>query len=543
MSRLQPSPKQSRTTHADGSPILLEQLDAKRSQVVWILVLAAAGMFALLSLLPATGHDQMWLLYSARLVSQGKTLYGPELFESNPPLIIWLSRLPVALAHLFPGGEAFYLKLLTLIAGTVSAWWNFSFFRRATTQTISRTTRAWLFFSFIVLFGAATARDFAQRDHLLVLLCLPYVASIACRARRIYIPGWEAALIGISAAVGISLKPHQALLVLALESFLFAKRRSVRSLLRPEPFLVVTLGVAYLIAARTLTPAYFTTIIPLLRDCYWAFGNRSFLQLIGDAPQLHILGLIAIFLWRKHKDLPVTVLLLAGIAATLAYYLQGTGWYYQQLPAIGFFGLALALELLPILEGMRLPRHATALAATLAVIALFCTTHAMNYPFTSERNFVVYEPDASLLAQLPPHTPVYAMTTDLDLTIPAITKYNLTWASRMPHMWMLPAILRAEAHDPSTPKRLTPQRIAELDAIQHRIVAEDIERWQPEYIFIHRCYAVYTPCQELDGRKDDLERWFDKDPRFRRAMSHYMTEGAHMSFDVYKRMHFDASTR
>ena len=46
-------------------------------------------------LLPAAGHDQMWLLYAADLVRHGTKLYGLQLFESNPPLIAWISVTPL----------------------------------------------------------------------------------------------------------------------------------------------------------------------------------------------------------------------------------------------------------------------------------------------------------------------------------------------------------------------------------------------------------------------------------------------------------------
>src|ERR1700744_385756 len=64
-----------------------------------ILTAGAAGMAALLAFLPAAGHDQLWCLYAAQHVMDGTRLYGPELLESNPPLILWLSMVPAALSH------------------------------------------------------------------------------------------------------------------------------------------------------------------------------------------------------------------------------------------------------------------------------------------------------------------------------------------------------------------------------------------------------------------------------------------------------------
>ncbi len=42
--------------------------------------------------------DQAWLLYAAKLVLAGVPLDGNRLIEVNPPLIVWFSTIPVALA-------------------------------------------------------------------------------------------------------------------------------------------------------------------------------------------------------------------------------------------------------------------------------------------------------------------------------------------------------------------------------------------------------------------------------------------------------------
>ena len=120
-------------------------------------------------------------------------------------------------------------------------------------------------------------------------------------------------------------------------------------------------------AIRLLTPDYLTTILPILRDTYCAIGNLSIPRLVFESVELHILAAITVALyfaerlpskkmpsfWRSQNPRigsflhPATALfLIAGSASTLAYYLQGTGWYYQQIPALSFFAFALTLELI-----------------------------------------------------------------------------------------------------------------------------------------------------------------------------------------------------
>src|ERR1700710_1564191 len=84
-----------------------------------ILTLAAAGMAALLAFLPAAGHDQLWCLYVAQHVLDGTRLYGSELLESNPPLILWPSMIPAALSHASHLPAAALGKALVVLLETV----------------------------------------------------------------------------------------------------------------------------------------------------------------------------------------------------------------------------------------------------------------------------------------------------------------------------------------------------------------------------------------------------------------------------------------
>lgn len=52
-----------------------------------LLTAAAAVMGSWLAQLPAAGCG---LRYAANLFRHGGKLYGPQLFESNPPLLVWL---------------------------------------------------------------------------------------------------------------------------------------------------------------------------------------------------------------------------------------------------------------------------------------------------------------------------------------------------------------------------------------------------------------------------------------------------------------------
>jgi hypothetical protein len=318
-------------------------------------------MTCLLCLLPAVGHDQMWCLYVAQRMTDGVRLYGPQLLESNPPLVMWMLLGPASVARLLPVPISVVFKLCVLALGAASALSCRALLRRLQPH-ISRTELWACTFAFIAICGAMPARDFGQREHLLVLLTLPYLLAAALAAApadsRTRISARAAISIGIAAGLGLSLKPHHLLVPLAIEAALALHRRSLRTLLRPEPLALLITCLAYLTAIRLFTPEYLTTILPILRDTYWAIGDLTLKQLLAESIELHILAIIAIALWltlrlthpRRPAHRLATIFLIAGAASTLAYYLQGTGWYYQQIPALSFFAFALCAQLIELAQ-------------------------------------------------------------------------------------------------------------------------------------------------------------------------------------------------
>lgn len=517
-----------------------------------ILTAAACGMTALLALLPAVGHDQMWCLYVAQQMLHGTTLYGPHLLESNPPLIMWMLLLPASVARIvhLPVSVVFkFFVLSTEVAVAVVSVYLLRRFRLRPSKL-----RLWeLAFAFVCIFGAVPVRDFGQRDHLLAVLFLPYVLAAALDAEagpgRSRLAIWARIAIGVVAGVGISLKPHHLLVPAAIETVLLLKGRGtagqLRAALRPEALaLVITCGL-YLAAIRALTPRYLSDILPILRDTYWAIGHLTLPQLVVAAIELPILAAIALGLaflagWRKVPAL-TTLLLVAGVASTVAYYVQGTGWYYQQIPAISFLALAVCLEILDIVERrhLRLPDWAPVGAGVLSVVAIALTAYFSGYTLAHPLSFpsgLSDTPDPSFFRGLAADTPVAILTTVVDDSVPPIFTHRLLWAQRENNLWTLPAILRNES--PTSPgdprRRIPPDRLAELDRMQHAWMVEDLNYWHPALILIQRCQDPAVSCQILEDRHDDLLAWFERDPAFREAFARYHFVRSSGEFDAYR---------
>ena len=289
-----------------------------------LLALAACGMACLVSLLPAAGHDQMWLLYGARLALHGAKMYGPEIFETNPPMIFWLSAVPVAVAHWLHVAETAMGKLFVVALECLVGWVCVRLLRTMRQGELDRGTLNGLIFLFVTVFAVMPARDFGQRDHLLALLCLPYVFAAAVTAEGRAVARWAGVMIGVAALVGIAMKPHQVLIPIAVETTLILLRYRGKF---EGPGCDGGRGAASRWCGRrlwrwsglrawllVLAVQIFTPRIILRGLCRWCgtrigrLGSGVFGHLVTEAVQLHVLAAIALGVffaegWRRASAL------------------------------------------------------------------------------------------------------------------------------------------------------------------------------------------------------------------------------------------------
>ena len=213
--------------------------------------------------------DIDWYLYAATRLLDGAHIYHAELADVNPPLIIWISAIAVALGRVFSLGPLLALKLMLAATIAASITWCVSLIRRSES---SKSDRFYLWLAIALLYFLAfyprRPEIFAQREHMLAALILPYLVLAAGRLGGKCPSRWEAAAIGLAAATGICLKPYQVVIVLGIETLILWRLRTPRSLIRPELVALALAGIAYCVAVLVFTPDFIFYVAPLARDAY-----------------------------------------------------------------------------------------------------------------------------------------------------------------------------------------------------------------------------------------------------------------------------------
>ena len=287
--------------------------------------------------------DQAYLMYAAQQMLRGHVLDGRTLIETNPPFPVWFSVVPVGIArilHISPSTSMRFVTLAVLLG--VLRWSQHILVTSATIK--ERTATMWLSGSSLALL-LVQPTFFGQREHFVVILLFPYILVRALE-RKIVIGLFETLAIGALAGVAVCFKPQQLLAFIAAEVFCFIQVRDAPLRQRNMATAAFSIIIIYVLATGLFASGYFTSVLPQLRDTYWAFGTHTLPDMAfhaaGGLSLAVFVGWLVWFWARGRMKIPVLsgAFLACGSGAALSYDFQHSAWAYQRIPASQFVGLA-----------------------------------------------------------------------------------------------------------------------------------------------------------------------------------------------------------
>ena len=445
-------------------------------------------------------NDTAWHLWVSRSLGTGAQLYR-DVLEVNPPLWFWIGSGVERLAE--PLGVPSLAALVAMFAGCAIAS------ILLTCRLLDDVRARWAFCAALVLTLFLTS-GFAlgQREQFALIVTLPYVALTARRASGHEVPLTLAIAVGALAAPGFALKHYFVLVPILLELWLFARTR--RFSLRPELAVLIIAGLAYAAAILLLTPEYLTVMVPLLRLAYGGFSGDPLLLKLELA--VLVLGWLAIRLAQRPVPMAAQG---AGVAAAgwlLAYLLQGKGFEYHLIPALGC-GLAALFAFLAVSRPRGLAVWATATAALLAAFAIPFTAGPARFD-QAARHATAHLAEGARVAILTP-----AGSTSW----PLVEERRFTWHS--PHMtyWMLGAVWRDQREGGTS---------AELNALGRSVAGEaarSIACARPELVLVD------TRFDHLAG-PGGVQEFFQRNANLSAALSSYRARPDVAYLKVYERM-------
>jgi len=497
----------------------------RRAVAAWttllLLVTLAVVLFTLLRL--PLKDDVAWLLYVARRWLAGRELYV-DVVEVNPPLIVWISAVPIRLAQWL--GTAPEMVAMPFFIAVVMgcAWWTSGLLRGRSALFAQRLP---VFAVLGIVLLAVPGIEVGQREHLLIAALLPFLVLYA-RALDGESPALPTAIAaGVLAGLGCALKPRYALVFGVLEGLALVRGTGVLRGPGAMRALSLSVGATLLIYAGAVLgfcPNYVRRAVPMALALYGA-TDVPLSDLMSEMARVLVAQAIAwtLVLRSRGRRLPentlVLVLLLTAAACTVVCVIDGKNWFYHRLPAT----VATVLALLVwagslLLNRTRWPRVWLPLLLAGAAVCMFVLASvqrlepAVEMAVVPERNTV--QRLEELIHREKAHRYI-AFSEWIALGFPVVNNTGVIWTSRFDSMWALKGELWRVRFDPLAAKEW-PIR---------QWVAQDFIAGCPDLAVVDR-----------RGSVDYVDILSRSDPGFARAWSHFRQIDAFDGLEIYKRM-------
>ena len=490
-------------------------------------VALALAVLSLIAVAPAyVNHDAAWYLYVVQRWFGGADLYR-DVVDTNPPLIIWLTAPSVALARLSGWPPTAVFKGFVYAVSGASILVVRAIVRRSSPEREFPlvTTVAFLLLPFV-------KSDFGQREHLAVLLTLPYALLGAVRIELI--PSKFRALVGVAAGAGFAIKPHFLLAWIGVEcvAFAFERWRAVR---RAEFVAAVAVFIVYAGAVVLLTPEYFQ-VAEQVRRVYGGLNSPVAVLVRLREVQLWLVAL-AVFVairWQRSDRIPIVVF--AGATGFLvSALLQFKGWGYQLYPARVFLVLFLAVAAATVLN--EVPALGSLLRGGrrgLGIVFAGALLVASGRYIAEARRPAAPDLVTPMIGAIARHgggsVTVLSMRTIIYPAFPAVNYSGAGWGLRHNSLWFLPGFYTDQDRLAGGP--LQPHAVDDMPPLERLFfdqIVEDLCGWPPQLLAVEQPGAV-APA----GRRAlDLVEYYGQNPSARRLLAVYRPQGTVGPFTLF----------
>lgn len=483
--------------------------------------------------------DVGYLMHATQQVLAGEK-YGPDIFEPNPPMILYL-YVPVCLfAKWTTLSLMTTMRLYIILLAIVSLSLCFFFLKKL----IRQQDKVLLYFLFYTLaFGMLFLPyvAFAQREHILIILMLPYLLSAVLALENKSIHPGIATLIGVMAGLGFTLKPFFLVTPCLVELYFIIKQRRLFAWVRIESLVIIGVLISYLVSIFLWQPDYIKVVLPFVFHYYYPAAAAPWSQIIQFPVLLFCIAVMLSYLIYYKQDYYRTVSLiieLALIGMIVAFLIARAPWYYHIMPAFVLALLLVAYFLGQTVSAMLqkssqlhlLTNDSIALIIGIGIVltlpASYCYT-VIKFIHQVERE----EPTqyvADYINKHPgPHTIACFGLATADC-FPLVYKAHGQYAERFPALWWYLWTRKLEKDSPN-PASLT-QVIKDKDFFMARF-ADDLNRYKAHWavIDLQRFQQVETPQFDVIG-------YFLENKKFQATWQHYRYVTTIQSIKLYERI-------
>jgi hypothetical protein len=413
---------------ADGAALGRRSFVARAAaSVTWLLPAVVVVAAIVLRVRSLENADVSWLLTLAEKLLDGRR----DFIEVNPPGAIfayipavWLARIAGISPEAASDVLVFLLAGVSLGVASLILGPRYADLRSAPVVTAGA----------VAVLLVLPSYTFAEREHLGVLLILPWAAAVVARGEGRTPDTALLVVAGLACAACVVVKPHFILTIGILSCTLAWRARSVGALFTLENCIAASLLAVYGAVLWTEFPEFFSQTMPLVTAVY--VPNRLDLPTMLFAPvSILWVSIIAVVAgagaWRPSGAL-VGVLLMMSVVGYLSFLLQGKGWSYQSYPAMSFAFLALVVQLGREHETGPSRGLGTRLLNLLVVLGFFWVSVVwFNVQYPRDTRAIV-----ETIEKIAPRPTIAMIGGDMSVGFPITRLVQGTWGERAVSRWM-----------------------------------------------------------------------------------------------------------
>jgi hypothetical protein len=492
--------------------------------IAWGAALFLLAADAFMQVQAGNAGDKDWLLLAARMWLSGRKI-GADIFEVNPPFILWLFAVPVWLSqHVLHIEDYKTLVLMGLGFTMLSVWLGVRLISRhpAFSGDAGKQAGFALLVACTLLFFS-TQVYFFDRDHVFFVLTFPYMLRFMPTLARQQLPFGLRLAIALLAAAGFCVKPFTLIVFAVLQLLAIIRERSFAILWSPENLIIYAAGAVYMLCVLQFAPEYVNVVMPMAYETYSGFSRKIngllFLTFGFITAGLTFADFRPRFVTPYRRE----VYYFIGVCvAYLLYALAGNGWGYTYNPLLcmllflngwvlieyGWLKREHARQGLPVKQfTFGRIACATNLAGNAAYMMLYVYTFFFgaacdkNAECRQNETYETYMQDQHI------HS-FSTMSMSLRRWASLVRSTGAEWDTRFNHLWMMPTLLLDD----------------KAAAVRHRWIkdylgrayAEDLNRWKPEAVFVdvNDCIFNYQ-------HPADMVAFLSRTPAFKEAWGKY----------------------
>lgn len=468
-------------------------------------------------------HDISWYLISTKWWIDGLPIYK-DILELNPPLAFYLTVPPVFLAEIFNISPTSAMKGYVLLLIFLSLIWS----RRIINKKIAVSS-----FEKTIFLASATVAlvllpisDFGQREHIFVILFLPYFTLSFVDPDGNIIGKKQRAMIGVWSTFGVALKHYFALVVILIVIGRCLVTRSIRPIFAIENIAMAIILALYLLGTIIIHPEYFESVVPKTLLVYDTYKVRTLIVLLlADTVLILNAVLLGYVVFNKENRVIGTIFILSSLGGFLTYLVQSKGWSYHLIPPLFFVVMGISCLAAKFVKDIS--HWWPSIPAVLVILYVLVPTIQQG---TYEN--AIY-PRVLPYFNCPIKERTFqAFGSNVSLSFPLANVANAEPANRAPTLWLFPGAAYHLEHASTAEER---QVYTDLLNEARNLVLDDFFRVRPQLVLVDtRKNKSY-----FKGVEFDYVAFFSEDERFAEAWEEYELKDSIAEFEIYARANCD----